>query len=386
MMRFVMRAMVAVVVVVCFVGCGPRAGDRSRDDTGWGRAGCDTIFTHRYEKAGQDSGYDLVRIDAAGDSLALYLRWIVGDSPHIRVIGPFGGINRGTRTKIWNFLRMEVQSPGHYFASAEDFCTGGGNGVVVDPVMTNISNTRSSIAWRQSWRFMKDLVDRSDTLDIVRITTMECGQPYYVVHYDFTWVNERPGKLRFIWYFQRQTKLGRRRSKHDVGYAPGHGMVTRRHSFPAADLGYCAAMANIGNPLATHVDTLSDGRLSHMSPELMVDFGSGSPAFPAGFICFHPGKDIVPSEFAWIDTHGVYVPTLHCDSAEIRVDTTNVLDHEERYLYGRTEQIEFSHGQTMTMEFAVGRAWVDDHDTVLIIPDIVWPDGTTSRPGKATEE
>jgi hypothetical protein len=118
----------------------------------------------------------------------------------------------------------------------------------------------------------------------------------------------------------------------------------------------------------------------------MVDFGSGNPDFPAGFICFHPGKDIVPSEFAWIDTHGVYVPTLHCDSAKIHTDTTNVLDNEERYFYGRTEMIEFRHGDTLSMEFAVGRALVDGSVPQLVIPDIVWPDGEVSRPGKATGE
>jgi hypothetical protein len=377
------------------MGCGVRgveeSGTRQGTDRVWPDVegiiyGCDTIFTHWHEKAGLDSGYDLVRVDDTGDSLALYLRWIVGDSPHIRVVGPFGGINRGTRTKIWNFLRMEVQSPGHTFGAAEDFCTGGGNGVVINPAITNLYETPSAIGWRQSWRFIKVLVDRKDTLDIVRTTTMKCGEPYFTVHYDYTWVNERPGKLRFLWYFQRQTRLGRRRSRHEVGYAPGYGVVTTRLAFTAEELGYCAGMANIGNPRATYVDTLGDGTTSHMSADLMVDFGGGRPAFPAGFICFHPNMDIVPTEFAWIDTNGAYVPTLHCDSVKIRVDTTNVLDHEERYFYGRTGLIEFTHGETKTMEYAVGRAWVDSHEPVLTIPDIAWPDGTVSRHEKGSSE
>jgi hypothetical protein len=343
---------------------------------GGDRAGCDTIFTHRHEKADRDSGYDLVRVDTSGDSLALYLRWMVGDNPHIRILGPFGGVNRGMRPKIWNLLRMEVQSPGDIFSSAEDFSTSGGSSLALGPTITEISNTPDSLSWRQSWRFIKNPAGPGVTLDIIRETTIKCREAYFVVNYDFTWVNESPGEIRFLFYFQRQTRLGRRRSKHDVGYAPGHGMVTRRRTFAAEAIGYCAAMANCGNPLATHIDTLDDGSPSHMSPRLMVDFGSGNPAFPAGFICFNPDKDIVPSEFAWIDTNGAYVPTLDYDSAEVRVDTTNVLDHEERYLYGRTEPIDFRQGETRTMEFAVGRAWVDDNELVLIIPDITWPDST----------
>jgi hypothetical protein len=336
--------------------------------------GCDTLFGQWFTNAKYDSGYDWVRVDGLGDTLALYLRWLVCLNPHIRMAGPMGGVNRGTRTRIWHLHRFEIQSPGHTFESAEDFCTQGGNGIIQNLKLTKLRETPSELRWQQTWRFIKRVAGEYDTLDVARTVIGTCDQPYFLVHYDFTWVNARPGSLRFLWYFQRQTKFGRRRSKHEVGYAPGYGLVTTRRAFKARDLGYCAGMIRMGNPLATWIDTLADGRSSFRSPELMEDFGSGLPAFPASFICFNASAEIVPSEFAWIDTVGAYVTTLHCDSSVIRVDTTNVLDYEERYYYGRTELIEFEHGQTKSLEYAVGRALVGGEDEPLEIPVISWWD------------
>jgi hypothetical protein len=344
--------------------------------------GCDTMFAGWYSNARYDSGYDWVRVDQVGDTLSLYLRWMVCENPHFRVAGPMAGINRGTRTRVWHLHRFEIQSPGHTFSDAEDFCTQGGNGIIQNLKLTKLHESPSEIRWRQTWRFIKHVAGRYDTLDIERTVLATCDRPYFLVHYDFTWVNAVPGRLRFLWYFQRQTKFGRRRSKHEVGYAPGYGPVMKRHAFRAEALGYCGGMIRMGNPLATGIDTLADGRSSFKSPELMEDFGSGVEAFPASFICFNPSSDIVPSEFAWIDTFGAYVPTLHCDSSEIRVDTTNVLDYEERYFCGRTELIEFKHGETKSFEYAVGRAFLSGANLPPEIPPISWLDVNGSIEGR----
>lgn len=392
-LRSVILLLIGLVPASSWVGIplgetNPHRGAGAGGSIAWAGApgadpACDTLFVHWYSNARYDSGFDWVRVDQVADTLSLYLRWLICDDSHLRVAGPMGGINRSTRARLWHLHRFEIQSPGHTFTNAEDFCTQGGNGLIENLELVKVYESPSEMRWRQSWRFMKRVVGKYDTLDIARTVTATCDRPYFLVHYDFTWVNAEPGSLRFLWYFQRQTKFGRRRSKHEVGYAPGYGMVTKRHAFDAEALGYCASMIRIGNPLAARIDTLADGRSSFKSPQLMEDFGSGVPAFSASLICFNPSSDIVPSEFAWIDTAGAYVPTLHCDSSRVRVDTTNVLDYEERYFYGRTELIGFESGDTKSLEYAVGRAFLEGANLPPVIPDISWSDLYPRREGEA---
>jgi hypothetical protein len=311
-----------------------------------------------------------------GDTVALYLRWMLGTHPHIRVLGPMGGINRSMRTKLWGMHRIEIQNKSQIFSGAEDFCTKGSNGTIEDLTWEKLYETPSAVCWQHKWRFIKRMLSINDTLDIVRRVLMRRGEAYFLVDYEFTWVDAQPDSVRFLWHFQRQLRFGKQRSRHDVGFAPGYGIVTRRHRFDAQELEYLAGMLNIGNPLAAYEDTLPDGSSSHMAPALKADLGSGVPSFPGGFIRFNPGNDICPFEFAWIDTPGTFVETLHSDSLRIRVDTTNVLDGVSRFLYARSLMIPFRQGQTRRMEYAIGRAVLVDDGFPPEIPDIVWSDGT----------
>jgi hypothetical protein len=339
----------------------------------------DTIFTQRFVNPPYDSGFHLVHVDQARDTLALFLRWIMGENPHIRVLGPVGGINKGARTKFWGLHRVEIQNKGEMFTSAEDFCTKGGNGAIENLSLRTVYETPQAICWEQSWRFWKQRGRRRDTLDIVRTLLLRRGEPYFLIHYRFTWMDAEPDSVRFLWYLQRQTKMGKSRSMHEVGYAPGYGMVTTRRAFLAESLGYMAGMMHIGNPRAAYTDTLADGEPSYLSPQLKAEYGSGIPGFAAGFIAFNPSLDIFPFEMAWIDTPGTYVPTLHFDSLRIRVDTTEVLDSEGRFFYARSSIIRFEPGQTRQMEYAVGRAVIPDDVPQPIIPDVIWSDGTILR-------
>jgi hypothetical protein len=373
---------IALALTLIPVGCGkshlkPAGTDRGKTDTA--PSGMDTIFTEFFSNPPHDSGFHFVQVDEAGDTTALFMRWMVAQHPHIRLMGPVGGINLGLRKKFLGLHRIEIQNPGQFFTGAEDFCTDGGNGMIEGLTLEKLYETPDSICWRQDWRFIKRVRYINDTLDIARRVLVRRGEPYFVVRYDFTWVDAQPESLRFLWYLQRQTKMGKRRSRHEVGFAPGYGMVTRRHAFDAGELGYTAGMMNVGNPLATGIDTLPDGTPSHMSSDLKSDFGSGMPGFPAGFMRFNPHHDIYPEQFVWVDTTGHYVPSLHYDSAKVQVDTTDILDGEERFMIGRSKAILFRQGETKTMEYAVGRAALIDDLPLLAIPDVIWFDGTVAR-------
>jgi hypothetical protein len=406
-------SILAVAVLLAAVGCGGsrlRPAEEGQADSPGGSPAAssglprDTIFTHWFFNPPYDSGYHFVRVDEAGDTVALFLRWMVGEHPHIRMVGPLGGISLGRRTKLLGLHRIEIQNPGQTFSGAEDFCTRGGHGDIVDLKLEKLYETPDSISWMQSWRFIKELAHISDTLEVERRVLMRRSDPYFLVRYEFTWVDAEPESLRFLWHLQRQTKLGKSRSRHEVGLAPGYGMVASCRAFAARDLGYLAGMMRIGNPRAAYEDVLADGTPSHMSPEIMWDFGSGEPGFTAGFIRFNPLHDIYPEQIVWVDTTGHYVPSLHYDSAEVHVDTTNVLDGTGRFLIGRSRPMAFRQGETRIMEYAVGRAVVvpveegkiermeplaggavvlpagsgkPDEDTpVVVIPDIKWSDGT----------
>jgi hypothetical protein len=344
--------------------------------------GRDTLFIDWFSNPPFDSGFHFVQVDKSRDTLGLFLRWIMGDHPHLRLLGPVGGINKANRKRLWGLHRIEIQNVGQIFSRAEDICTKGGNGTIENLELESIIETPDTVCWEQTWRFIKHDLSIRDTLDIVRRIMMRRGQPYFLVRYECTWVNSEPDSLRFLWHFQRQTRFGKRRSRHEVGFAPTYGMVTRRRAFDARRLGYLGAMMSVGNPLAS-IDTLADGMPSYLSDDLKEDFGSGVPRFSAGFIRFNPQHEIVPGEFAWIDTSGHYVPTLHADSLEIRVDTTNVFDGEERYFFARSGFVVFEPGETKTMEYAVGRALLreDPGDDLFppLTPDIVWFDGSVSR-------
>ncbi len=385
MIIFVM--FVAVIALPGAIGVPPPLSCEEAAESEWQthpfdttRLACDTLFLHWYSNGRSDSGFDLVRVDQAGDTMALYLRWIIGPNPHIRVLGPMGGINRGRRTKIWHLHRIEIQGPGEIFDDAEDFCTQGGNGWI-ENIKLEKTVDKHRIEFHQKWRFIKHVGRRVDTLYVDRRVTASCSVPYFLVHYDFTWGNSEAGMVRFLWYFQRQTRFGRRRSIHEVGYAPGIGIVSHRTVLDASKLGYCALMARIGNPFA-RCDTLRDGRKSFMSQALREHFGDGPPSFPSGFICFNPRSDIVPLEFAWIDTPSTYVASFHFDSASIHVDTTNVLDYKERYFVGRTDIIVFRPAETKSFEYAVGRALFEDDSLPPIIPEIEWSDSQVEDPAE----
>jgi hypothetical protein len=397
-----MRVAVSAVAVlmIWLLSAGPLCGNRDAgpDGRAAGPAGAgesppaagveaesrrDTLFTAWFSNPPYESGFHFVEVDDVGDTLALFLRWIMGEHPHIRLMGPLGGTNKTNRRRLWGLHRLEIQNVGQIFSRAEDFCTKGGNGTIENVSLRKVKETPDEVCWEQTWRFIKHDLSIRDTLDILRQVRMNRGRPYFLVKYEFTWVNPETDSLRFIWHFQRQTRFGRLRSLHEVGVAPGYGMVTRRHAFEASDLGYLACVMTAGNPLATKADTLADGSSSYMASELKRDFGSGTPGFAAGFIRFNPEYEIVPSEFAWIDTSGHYVTTLNADSLRVRVDTTNVLDGLERYFFARSDFVVFQPGETKTMEYAVGRAIaVEDsaHTRLqLSVPDVVWFDGTLSR-------
>jgi len=368
---------VAVVALPGAIGVPPPIWCEEGAESDWQtypfdstRLGCDTLFLHWYSNGRSDSGFDLVRVDQAGDTMALYLRWILDPNPHIRVLGPMGGINRGTRTKIWHLHRFEIQGPGEIFDDAEDFCTQGGNGSI-DGIEIEKVVEPGRIEFHQKWRFIKSVGGRRDTLFVDRTVKAYCDKPYFLVRYEFTWGNSEAAMVRFLWYFQRQTRFGRRRSRHEIGYAPGYGVVTHRRVLEASAVDYCACMARVGNPCARG-DTLADGTSSCLSPTLKESFGTGPRSFPGGFICFNPGGDIVPLVFAWIDTPATYIPSFHFDSTALHIDTTNVLDYEERYFVGRTDILVFKPGETKTFEYAVGRALFSGDSLPPIVPEIEW--------------
>ncbi|MFZ1947525.1 MAG: hypothetical protein WAW06_08255 [bacterium] len=335
----------------------------------------DTLFTRWYTDAEGNSGYDLVTVDRAGDSLALYLQWTTGDNPHLRLWGPTTGTNRTTHKRLWRFDRLRMQDPGEIFESAADVTAQGANTLIRGFTMVKTVDTPDSMAWQQAWNYVKR-TGANDTLAIVRKVLARRGQPYFVVRYQFTWLGGADS-VRFIW--SNHPRMGLGGSRHDVGFAPGFGLVTGQRRFDAKDLTWAAVMLDIGNPLATDVDTLADGTSSFMSTDLKVDMGSGLPRFAGAFICFNPGADIVPLEFAWMDSTGDGEPSLDYHSPVIAVDTTRVLDGGSRMLLARTAPVGFAAGETKALEFAVGRASVADDGLPPILPEVVWSDGSISR-------
>jgi hypothetical protein len=349
--------------------CGSFAG-------GQDLAGCDTVFISRHTKATTDSGYDLVQVDAAGDSLSLYLQWIGDVNPHLRLWGPTIGINRQTQRRLMRLHRLEIQDRHEIFESATDITTQGANSGITDLILGEAEVTADAVAWRQTWRYVKNTGTR-DTLGVVRTVRMRCGEPYFLVRYDFTWLGARAGSVRLLW--SNHPRLGLEGSKHDVGFAPGIGLVVRQQVFSAERLGFFAGMIDLGNSLAVGVDTLTGGGSSYMSPDLRADAGSGKSEFLAGFVCFNPGQSIVPSEFAWMDSTGAGVPSLDYDSPAIALDTTRVLDGGFRAFLARTAAIEFTQGETRTLEYAVGRARLVGDRLPPVFPEVTWSDGTRSK-------
>lgn len=137
-------------------------------------------------------------------------------------------------------------------------------------------------------------------------------------------------------------------------------------------------MLDVGNPLAAEVDTLAGGAPSFMSEALRFDSGSGSPDHAAAFVCFNRAADIIPEEFAWMDSTGAGEPSLDFDSASIALDTTRVLDGGFRCLLARTGVVRFSPGEVKTLEYAVGRGRIHEADRPSF-PDVTWFDGSISR-------
>jgi len=350
--------------------CGSFAGGKDLP------AGCDTIFVSRHTKAASDSGYDLVQVDRAGDSLSLYLQWIGDVNPHLRLWGPTIGVNRQTQRRLMRLHRLEIEDRHEIFESATDITTQGANSGITDLSLGEAERTADAVSWRQTWRYVKNTGTR-DTLGIVRTVRVRCGEPYFLVRYDVTWLRARAGSVRLLW--SNHPRLGLEGSKHDVGFAPGIGSVLRQSVFPAERLGFFAGMIDLGNPLAVGVDTLSGGGSSYMSPRLRAGAGSGKVEFLAGFVCFNPGESIVPSEFAWMDSTGEGIPSLDYDSPQIALDTTRVLDGGFRTFLARTPVIEFTQGQTRTLEYAVGRARLVGDRLPPIFPEVTWFDGTRSR-------
>jgi hypothetical protein len=281
------------------------------------------------------------------------------------------------------FHRLEILDRHSIFESATDVTTQGANSELTDLAFEAPEQSSEGLTWRQTWRYVKR-TGTLDTLSVARTVRLGCGDAYFLVRYDFTWLGARAGSVRFIWSNHPRTGAGG--SKHDVGFAPGYGLVTRQHVFAAGDLGYFAGVADLGNPRAPGVDMVAGGGSSHMSPELMVNAGSGSLEFPAGFVCFNPARSIVPNEFAWLDSTGEGIPSLDYDSPRIAIDTTRVLDGGFRILLARTAVITFIQGETKTLEYAVGRARLVDGRLPLAFPEVAWLDGTRSKsPGTPTD-
>jgi hypothetical protein len=336
----------------------------------------DTIFTRWYNNAKNDSGYDFIEVDETGDTLSLYLQWVTDVNPHLRLWGPTTGINRATHKRLLRFDRLEIEDRREIFESATDVTTQGANSQIKDIELTKTEETVDSISWQQTWRYVKNTGTR-DTVGIMRTIMMRRGKPCFIIRYDFTWLGQAPDSVRLIW--SNHPRAGAEGSKHDVGFAPGHGLVTGQRAFDAEHLGYFAGMIDLGNPLAIDSDTLPDGTSSYMSPTLKADFGSGRLEFLAAFVCFNPKQGIVPNQFAWMDSTGEGVASLDYDSPRIAVDTTRVLDGGFRTLLARTPVIVFAPGETKTLEYAVGRARLVGDRLPPAFPDVEWSDGTVSK-------
>jgi hypothetical protein len=363
------------LVALAAPGCCPIGGCPIQTPPA-SRANHDTLFTRWYTDAKSDSGYDLVTVDRAGDSLVLYLQCITGDNPHLRLWGPTTGINRSTQKRLWRFDRLRMQDPGEIFESAADVTTQGANTLIRGFTMVKTVDTPDSMAWQQAWNYIKRTGAR-DTLAVVRRVVARRGQPYFLVRYEFTWLGGGADSVRFIW--SNHPRMGLGGSRNDVGFAPGCGLVLSQRRLDAAALNWAALMLDVGNPLAADADTLADGTSSFMSADLKLNMGSGLPRFTAAFICFDPGADIVPVEFAWMDSTGGGEPSLDYDSPAIAIDTTRVLNGGSRMLLARTAPIAFAAGQTKALEFAVGRASLADDRLPPVMPEVVWSDGSISR-------
>ena len=328
----------------------------------------DTLFTRWYREE-MDSGYYMVEV-TGGDTLSLYLQWIKDVNPHLRIWGPTGGI-RSSGPRVWRINRLVMQNEHEIFESATDITTQGANSRIGDIEIRQLVNTPDSICWEQRWRFIK-AVGRKDTIGVVRKTLARKGEPYFLVRYEVTWLGGVADSVRFIW--SNHPRAGTGGSRFDVGFAPGYGLVTRQRAFQAAPLGWCAFMLDVGNPLATAVDTIA-GKPAFMSPRLEADFGSGKRSFVAGFVCFNSEADMVPSEFAWIDSTGTGETSLDFDSPMISIDTTKVLEGGRRNFVARTRPVSFAPGQTRTLEYAIGRAALTE-GLPPVAPQVVWFDGS----------
>jgi hypothetical protein len=345
-------------------------------------AGRDTIFTRWQTDAKSDSGYNFVAVDAAGDTLSLYLQWVKDVNPHLRIWGPTAGADRSGPRRLWRHHRLEIQDAHEIFESAADVTTQGANSGIRDITLTRLFETSDSISWEQRWEFIK-VTGTRDTIGVVRTVLMRKGRPYFLVRYRFAWLGQATDSVRFIW--SNHPRMGLDGSRHDVGFAPGFGMVMTQRVFDAEILNWWAGMLDVGNPLAAGVDTLTDGAPSFMSRALTFDSGSGRPDYAAAFVCFNPAADIVPGEFAWMDSTGTGEASLDFDSPGIALDTTNVLDGGFRSFLARTPVLSFSPREVKTLEYAVGRAQIND-GLPPTLPDVVWFDGSISRCPVAREE
>jgi hypothetical protein len=380
--RLALAGLGAGLVALAAAGCCPR-GCSIQDATA-GQARHDTLFTRWYTDAKSDSGYDLVEVDPSGDSLALYMQWIIGENPHLRLWGPTTGTNRTTHKRLWRFHRLRIQDPREIFESAADVTAQSANCRITRVTSFVLFDTADSMAWRQTWNYVKHTGAR-DTLAVARTVLARRGRPYFVVRYEFTSLGAGADSIRFIW--SNHPRMGGEGSRNDVGFAPGHGLVTRQRRMEAAPLNWVALMLDVGNPLARGADTLADGASSFMSAGLKLDMGSGLAQFAAAFVCFNPEAAIVPSEFAWMDSTGDGEPSLDYDSPAIVLDTTRVLAGGSRMLIARTPPIGFAAGQTKALEFAVGRASIVDDRLPPVIPEVMWLDGSISRwPTGSTEQ
>jgi hypothetical protein len=329
----------------------------------------DTLFT-RWHRDANDSGYYMVEV-SRGDTLSLYLQWITDVNPHLRIWGPMGA-TRHRWPRVWRINRLKIQNEHEIFETSVDITTQGANSRIGDIELRRILDTPDSICWEQRWRFVK-AVGRRDTIGVVRRTLVRKGEPYFLVRYELTWLGQEADSVRFIW--SSQPRVGTGGSKYDVGFAPGYGLVTRQRAFDAAPLDWCALMLDIGNPGAAQSDTLAGGRPAFMSPELKADFGSGTPSFIAGFVCFNPEAGIVPSEFVWMDSTGAGESALDFDSPRIAIDTTKALEGTFRDFVARTQPVSFIPGQTLSFEYAIGRASLAE-SLPPVVPEVIWFDGS----------
>jgi len=313
-------------------------------------------------------------VDENGDTLSFRLRNNLSVAEHLRTWGPYAD-SKASRGKHFAAHRITFNTPGSMAWDGDDFCTDSGMNIS-DLTSFPVLHTEDGVLFKRSWRYA-ELWHHADTLDVTQTVWMSHGRPYLNVRYDLEFVSQgvKSDSLRFLWRVKSQCSP--HRSRHDVGWVPGYGNVFTCHVFSAEEVGYAACAMNLGNPMTSYQDN------SFRDAAIRIDYGSGDSTWASAGFIWKSDEDIVPFEIAYIDTILRHVPSLHADSMNMHVDTTEIYSHGERWIYARTPWYVFSQGETRSMEFAVFRGYIIGDVLPPVWPEIIWSDGTVSRiPGR----